>query len=74
MTLAGVPLDDQEGEDELEAETPGDGAPADGAAIGGESVGETDKGDETEKSGDSSQGVLREKSLGVVGSVARWGG
>ena len=39
--LTGVPLDDQEGEDDLQREAPGDGAPADGAAIGGEGVGET---------------------------------
>ena len=57
--LAVVPLDDEEGEDDLEAETPGDGAPLDGAAVGGESVGEAEKGDESEKSGESCQGVLR---------------
>ena len=53
--LAGVPLDDEEGEEDLQRESPGDGAPADGAAIGGEGVGETEKDDETEKSGESGQ-------------------
>ncbi len=48
-----------EGEDYLEAEAPGYGAPLDGAAVGGESVGEGEEGDESEKSGVTSQGVLR---------------
>ena len=53
--LAVGPLDDEEGEDDLEAEAPGYSAPADGAAVGGEGVGEDKKGDETEKSGESGQ-------------------
>ena len=32
--LADGPLEDEEGEDELQAEAPDDGAPADGAAVG----------------------------------------
>ena len=43
--LAGVPLDDEEGEDDLKTETPKDGAPADGPTIGGERVREGDKKD-----------------------------
>ena len=50
------PLDDQEGEEDLQAEAPGDGAPADGAAVGGEGVGEAEEDDETEQSGESGQG------------------
>ncbi len=46
--LAEAPLDDEEGEDDLQAETPGHGAPADGAAVGGEGIGEAEKGDEAE--------------------------
>ena len=34
--LAEGPLEDHEGEEDLQAETPDDGAPADGAAVGGE--------------------------------------
>ena len=41
--LAVAPLDDEDGEEELEAETPGDGAPLDGFAIGGECVGDAEK-------------------------------
>ena len=57
--LAVAPLDDAEGEDYLEAEAPGYGAPLDGSAVGGECVGEGEEGDESEKSGVTSQGVLR---------------
>ena len=46
--LAEAPLDDEEGEDDLQAEAPGYGAPADGAAVGGEGVGEAEEGDEAE--------------------------
>jgi len=46
--LAGVPLDDEEGKDDLEAEAPGHGAPLDGAAIGREGIGEAEEGDESE--------------------------
>ena len=46
--LADGRLDDEDGEDELEAETPGYGAPADGAAVGGEGVGEANESDEAE--------------------------
>ncbi len=46
--LAGVPLDDREGEEDLQAEAPDDGAPADGAAIGGERVGDREEDDEAE--------------------------
>jgi len=68
--LAVGPLDDQEGEEDLEAEAPEDGPPADGAAVGGESVGETKEGDETEKSGETCQGVLRlEIGMSFMGSV-----
>jgi hypothetical protein len=56
--LAVGPLDDEEGEDDLQAETPGDGAPADGAAVGGEGVGEAEEGDEAEQTGETCQGVL----------------
>ena len=45
--LAVAPLDDTEGKDYLEAETPRDGAPLDSAAVGGESVGEAEEGDES---------------------------
>ena len=45
--LAVGPLDDEEGEDDLEAEAPGYGAPLDGSAVGGESVGEGEEGDES---------------------------
>ena len=60
--LAVGPLDDEEGEEDLEAESPGDGAPPDGAAVGGEGVGEREEGDESEKTGESCQGfaLLRE--------------
>ena len=54
--LAGVPLDDEEGEEDLQAESPGNGAPADGAAVGGEGVGEAEEGDEAEQTGESRQG------------------
>jgi hypothetical protein len=47
-TLANGRLEDEDGEDELEAESPGHGAPADGSAIGGERVGQGDEGDKTE--------------------------
>ena len=43
MRLAEAPLDDEEGEEDLQAETPGDGAPADGAAVGGEGVGDAEE-------------------------------
>ena len=46
--LTEVPLDDEEGEDDLQTESPGHGAPADGAAVGGEGVGEAEEGDEAE--------------------------
>ena len=39
-------FEDEDGEDELEAKTPGHGAPADGATVRGEGVGEGDEGDE----------------------------
>jgi len=60
--LAGGGLDDDEGEDDLKAEPPGNCAPADGAAVGGEGVGEADKGDEAEKTGETCQRIalLRE--------------
>jgi len=38
--LSEAPLDDEEGEEDLQGEPPSDGAPADGAAIGGEGVGD----------------------------------
>ncbi len=63
--LAVGPLDDEEGEDDLQAESPRDGAPADGAAVGGEGVGEPEKDDEAEKSRKSMQRV------GSPTSVAR---
>jgi len=53
--LAGVPLDDKEGEEDLQAEPPDHGAPADGAAVGGEGVGEAEEGDEAEQTGESRQ-------------------
>ena len=43
--LAEAPLDDEEGEDDLQAETPGYRAPFDSAAVGGEGVGEAEEGD-----------------------------
>lgn len=43
--LAIGPLDDSEGEDDLQAKSPGHGPPADGATIGGEGIGEAEKGD-----------------------------
>ena len=46
-SLSGVPLDDEEGEEDLQAEAPDDGAELDGAAIGGEGVGEGEEGDES---------------------------
>ena len=49
--LAEGPLDDQEGEDDLQAEAPGDGAPADGAAVGGEGVGDAEKDKKAKQSG-----------------------
>ncbi len=64
MRLAEGPLDDEEGEDDLEAEAPGYGAPADGAAVGGEGVGEREEDDESEKSGESRQ---REALLRISG-------
>ena len=45
--LSVAPLDDEDGEDNLESETPEDGLPFDGAAIGGESVGESEESDES---------------------------
>ena len=44
--LAEAPLDDEEGEDDLQCKTPDHGAPLDGSAIGGEGVGEAEEGDE----------------------------
>ena len=54
--LAEGPLDDEDGEKDLEAEAPGDGAPADSATVGGEGVGEGEEGDEAEQAGESGQG------------------
>ena len=53
--LAGAPLDDKKGEENLQAEAPGNGAPADGAAIGGERVGKGEEDDEAEQSGETGQ-------------------
>jgi len=55
--LAVGPLNDEEGEDDLKAEAPEDGAPADGAAIGREGVREAKKGDEAEKTGETCQRI-----------------
>ena len=44
--LAVGPLDDEEGEDDLQAKTPGNGAPTDGAAVGGERITKAQKGNE----------------------------
>ncbi len=59
--LAEGPLDDEEGEEDLEAEAPGDGAPADGAAVGGEGVGEGKEGDEAEEAGETVPRTLRDR-------------
>ena len=40
------PFDDEEGEDDLQAETPGYRAPLDGAAVSGEGISEAEKSDE----------------------------
>ena len=55
--LAVGPLDDEEGEEDLEAESPGDGSPLDRTTVGGEGVGEREEGDESEKTGESCQRV-----------------
>jgi hypothetical protein len=54
--LAVAPLDDREGEDDLQAETPDDGLPANGAPVGGECVGESEKSEKTEQTGKTCQG------------------
>ena len=46
--LAEAPFNDEEGEDDLQTETPGYGAPADSAAISGEGIGQAKKRDEAE--------------------------
>ena len=54
--LAERPLDDKEGEENLQRETPGDGAPADGAAVRREGPGEREKDGKAEEAGESGQG------------------
>ena len=53
--LSGIPLDDREGEEDLQAKAPADGAPADGAAVGRESISDAEKDDEAEQTGESCQ-------------------
>ena len=54
--LAGRPLDDREGEEDLEAEAPENGAPADGAAVRRGGVGNGEEYKKTEQSGESGEG------------------
>ena len=61
--LADCGFEDDDGEDELEAEAPGYGAPLDGAAVGGEGVGERKKGDESEKTSETCQRVALRRLL-----------
>ena len=64
--LAGSGLNDDEGEDNLKAESPGNCAPADGAAIGREGVGGGEKDDESEKTGETSQSCSPTRGYGKV--------
>ena len=58
--LADGGLEDNDGEDNLKAETPRYRAPLDGAAVSGEGVSEREKGEESEKTGETCQrGALR---------------
>ena len=54
--LAERPLDHEEGEEDLQAEAPGDGAPADGAAVGGGEPSDGEEDGEAEQAGESGQG------------------
>jgi len=45
--LTVTPLDDQKGENNLESESPCNGAPADGASIGGKNVGKPEEDSES---------------------------
>ena len=62
--LAIGPLDDGEGEDDLQAEAPDDGLPADGAPVGGEGVCQTEEGEQTEQTGEPCQDVRSEVRFG----------
>ena len=53
--LAEGPLNDEEGEEDLEAETPDDRAPPDRVAVSGERVSNAEKNSKSEQSGESAQ-------------------
>ena len=55
--LAVSEAEDEEGEDDLQAESPGDGAPADALAVGGAEPGGEKDGENSQHSGESNQEV-----------------
>ena len=63
--LAVVEAQHQEGEDQLQAESPGDGAPADAFAVGRAQPGRQQHGENSQHSGKSIQGELLKKQWSV---------
>ena len=67
--LAEAPAQDEEGERDLQADAPGNGAHADGAAVGGEEPCQQQHGKQAKDSGESRQKVSPEE----MGSKSRSG-